>query len=423
MKQSFPDDTAPAAIAFSGGGDSTAMLHAFRDDPSVSHAFIVDHALRTESAEEALQAASIAKAYGYKVQIDKWAHDGITTGIQAKAREYRYAALGRMCRAAGVKRLMTAHTEDDLAETLLMRMNRKTGWRGLAGIIEYAYAPIWPQLAGVSLHRPWLGKSREALREYNRKHALSFIDDPSNSDRKFARIRARETLAANSDLRASLLEQQIGLRERLAQERQEHAIWLREYARLDPQGYIETRAVPPSELLLHLLNAASGQGGPIDSTKRERLCRDMSAPDFKAATLGGGWVIRKPRLRAQGECHSFVFLRDRVAVSGRSDISRLHPLKLEPHVDAFWDGRFFCRAKRKGISIEPGLGHLQKLRQLPEFKTFFDIPKDIRESLPIFFLGEKPINFGACDTEYVTSSATSASRLQALFKELETVPI
>jgi len=42
---------------------------------------------------------------------------------------------------------------------------------------------------------------------------------------------------------------------------------------------------------------------------------------------------------------------------------------------------------------------LQKLRQLPEFKTFFDIPKDIRESLPIFFLGEKPINFGACDTE------------------------
>jgi len=269
------------------------MLHAYRNDPSVQFAFIVDHALRDGSTEEAEQAAETAKSYGYQVKIDRWAHDGITSAIQSKARAYRYAALGRLCRGVGITRLMTAHTADDQAETLLMRLDRQTGWRGLAGMPDAAYAPIWPELAGIVLHRPWLSKSRAELRDYNRQHTVPFIDDPSNENRKFTRIRARQALAADPEMRADLLSQQKRMRARLTEERQTHGAWLSKHARLAPQGFMETDAIPAPELLAHILNIVAGRGGQIDAASCARLCREMESCDFKASTLGGAWVVRK----------------------------------------------------------------------------------------------------------------------------------
>ena len=364
MEQCLIDFSKPAAIAFSGGGDSTAMLHAARNNSNITHAFIIDHALRSGSAAEAESAAEIAKSLGYKTCIMRWQHDGITTGIQAKARAYRYTALGQMCREAGLKHLLTAHTEDDQAETLLMRLDRQTGWRGLAGMPASAYAPLWPALAGVTLHRPWLNKSRRELRDYNARHGLSFIDDPSNENRDFARIRARQALAADPALRADLLAQQKQMRERLTAERQAHGIWLTQHAKISPHNYIETDKVPPPELLLHLLNSAAGQGGPIDAAKRARLCRDMESPNFKSATLGGAWVVRKARENSHQESDNFVYLRDRVAVTGREAAARVPPKRLKPGAQTLWDGRFFCQAKVDGVHIDVGAGHLQKLRQL-----------------------------------------------------------
>lgn len=388
------------------------MIHAFRDDPNVNHAFIIDHALRGGSADETEQAAEIAKSFGYKVRTDRWAHDGISSGIQAKARDYRYGALGRLCRAAGLTRLMTAHTADDQAETLLMRLDRQSGWRGMAGMPEQVYAPLWPALAGVTLHRPWLNKSRAELREYNRKNGLSFIDDPSNENRDFARIRARQALAADPRLRADLLSQQRKTRQRLMHERQLYGAWLVAHAVIDSHGFIVTDAVPPLDLLLHILNVASGRGGPIDSTKLARLSRDMMSADFRATTLGGAWVVRQSQGTLNSKGQNFMFLRDRVAVTGRSNVQPLKILRLKMGAVLLWDGRFFCRAKVTGLRVEMGFGNLQKLRQYAEFKSLFDLPKSVRESLPIFFLGEKPVGFGACDTEYIHSIAASASRLQ-----------
>ena len=96
------------------------MLHALSCKPMVIYAFIIDHALREGSAEEAEQAADFARSYGYDVRILRWEHDGISSGIQAKARAFRYAALGRLCRETGITQLFTAHTEDDQAETCLL---------------------------------------------------------------------------------------------------------------------------------------------------------------------------------------------------------------------------------------------------------------------------------------------------------------
>jgi len=400
-----------------------AMLHAFRDDPSVGHAFIIDHALRDGSAKEAEQAAAIARSFGYIVKIDRWLHGGISTAIQSKARAYRYAALGQMCRAAGLSRLLTAHTEDDQAETLLMRLDRQTGWRGLAGMPEAAFGPLWPALAGLVLHRPWLNKSRGELRDYNQRYDLKFFDDPSNENTAFARIRARQAIAADVTLRADLLVQQKKIRLRLNQERQEHEAWFAAHASMSEHGFIETDAVPPTELLLHILNAVSGRGGPIEASKRARLCRDMESPDFKAATLGGAWVVRKTREKFEDGRHSFVFMRDRVAVSGRSGADPIQTVVLQRGVETLWDGRFFCCAKSNNLRIETGQGHLDKLRQLPDFKVLFDLPYEVRGSQPIFFLDDKVVGFGACDTEYISSTATSAPRLQALFGQAHLVSI
>ena len=387
----------------------------------VIYAFIIDHALREGSAKEAKQAAEFAKSYGYDVRIIRWEHNGISSGIQAKARAFRYEALGRLCRETGIIHLLTAHTEDDQAETLLMRSDRETGWRGLAGMPKKAYAPLWPALAGVTLHRPWLDKSRESARRYNERYGLSFIDDPSNENTDFARIRARQTLAADPELRADLLSKQSDMQLRLEEERRAHGAWLKTHAKLFRHGYIETDAVPPAELLRHILNAVSGRGGPIDAAKRARLCGEMESPDFKAATLGGAWVLRKKTENHGTKSHSFLFLRDRDAVTGRSDRNNIQRVALEMNKQMLWDGRFICHAKMEGIHIETGFGNLQKLRQLPEFKHLFYLPKEVRESVPVFYLGEKPVGYGNCDSKFLRSRATSASRLQAMFGE--TLPV
>jgi len=245
---------APAAIAFSGGGDSTALLNACRDNPAVTHAFIIDHALRSGSDAEVKQAADFARSLGYQVRTKRWSHEGVSSAIQVKAREYRYAAMGEMCREENLEHLITAHTEDDQAETLLMRIDRQTGWRGLAGMPDAAYAPLWPALAGLTLHRPWLRVSRADIRAYNRAHNLNYIDDPSNENRDFTRVRARQALAADQDLRQDLLAQQKTARMRLNQERQDLKAWLDRFGHINAHGFIELSDVPPVELMLRRLD-------------------------------------------------------------------------------------------------------------------------------------------------------------------------
>ncbi|MEP3653721.1 MAG: tRNA lysidine(34) synthetase TilS [Litorimonas sp.] len=410
---------APAAIAFSGGGDSTALLHACRDNPNINHAFIIDHGFRADSAEEVTHAAEFARSLGYKVKSQRWSHDGVSTGIQVKARKYRYAAMGDMCRAAGLKHLVTGHTEDDQAETILMRLDRHTGWRGLAGMPEAAYGPLWPALAGVTLHRPWLNVSRADIRQYNAENSLRFVDDPSNENTDFTRVRARQALRADVELRSELIEQQKIARSRLSAERKNFSVWMKDHAVMNPHGFIETKALPSSELLLHILNAVSGQGGPIDAAKRASLCAEMESPDFKAATLSGAWVIRK----TQNTGHTYVFVRDRVAVAGRHGITAVPSAELKKQQLTVWDGRFFCKAKTDNVKIITALGHINKLRQVTDFKELSNLPAEVRSTLPVFLHQGKPIGFGACDTEFVSSRACSASRLQALFPNPDSVSI
>ncbi|NJO35566.1 MAG: tRNA lysidine(34) synthetase TilS [Rhodospirillales bacterium] len=112
------------------------------------------------------------------------------TGIQAAAREARYGLMTEWCRANGATRLLTAHTQDDQAETVLMRLARTSSIESLAGIARHG---AWE---GVAVFRPLLGVAKSELRQFLAGLGQSWIDDPSNEDERFERVRVRKLMPA-----------------------------------------------------------------------------------------------------------------------------------------------------------------------------------------------------------------------------------
>ena len=113
----IPNPKDKFAIAFSGGGDSTALVHALKGHPQHGPVFIVDHALRAGSNDEAKNAKTFAQKCGCKVQIFTWQNNLPKTGLQEKARRARYSLMGQACREQSIKYLQTDHNLDDQAET------------------------------------------------------------------------------------------------------------------------------------------------------------------------------------------------------------------------------------------------------------------------------------------------------------------
>lgn len=179
------------ALGYSGGGDSTALLHALRasypDTPL--HALIVDHGLRPESAEEAADNADYARSVGAEPHILRWS---APRRNQAAARQARHTLLAGACEGLSVSLLCLGHTLDDRVETLRMRASREGGWRTLTGMTMLDASPVWPEGRRLTVARPLLGLRREELRTYLKKIEARWIDDPSNDDPQFERIRLRQ---------------------------------------------------------------------------------------------------------------------------------------------------------------------------------------------------------------------------------------
>jgi tRNA(Ile)-lysidine synthase len=179
------------ALAVSGGADSMALLalgHAAL--PGQVAAATVDHGLRADAADEAAMVAAWCAEIGVP-HVTLAADRAIgSSDIQAAARAMRYDLLGHWATAAGATMLATAHHADDQAETFLMRAARGSGPAGLAGIRARR------ALGGIDLIRPLLGWRRAALRALVEAHGIPFVDDPSNRDERFERVRVRRLLAA-----------------------------------------------------------------------------------------------------------------------------------------------------------------------------------------------------------------------------------
>ena len=193
IRDHLPSDE-PILIALSGGGDSTALLHLCLRAGLKVQAATVDHRLRPESAAEAARVAADCAALGVPHQVLVWQHDAVAGNLMDQARRARMALLGDWARAQGTRVIALGHTRDDQAETLLMGLSRAAGLAGLSGM-----RPAWTD-AGLRFCRPLLAAGRQDLRDWLRREGIDWIDDPTNDNDRFTRIKARKALAALAPL-------------------------------------------------------------------------------------------------------------------------------------------------------------------------------------------------------------------------------
>jgi len=195
-KRLFGDwKSAPALLlAISGGPDSVALMWLMaRWRRSLSRgprliAVTVDHGLRPEAAHEARDVKKLARELDLPHRTLRWTGEKPRTGVAAAAREARYRLLAQAARAAGASHIVTAHTRDDQAETLLMRLFRGSGISGLSAMARVT------ERDGVMLARPLLEVPKSRLIATLNKANLGYADDPTNRDMAFTRPRLRALL-------------------------------------------------------------------------------------------------------------------------------------------------------------------------------------------------------------------------------------
>ncbi|MGH6828862.1 MAG: tRNA lysidine(34) synthetase TilS [Rhizomicrobium sp.] len=190
----------PAALALSGGGDSLALMHLLADwarqrGLPLPVVLIVDHALRRDSAQEARKARSFATTLGLSAHILTRKGTKPRSGIEELARDARYGLMGSWLKRHRLSFLYVGHTQDDQAETFLLRLARGSGLDGLSAMRGLAPFPV-RRFADLILARPLLGIARHRLRTYLRQRRQSWLEDPMNSETRFARSRIRNLMPA-----------------------------------------------------------------------------------------------------------------------------------------------------------------------------------------------------------------------------------
>jgi tRNA(Ile)-lysidine synthase len=186
---------APAIVlAVSGGPDSIALMwlaarwrHALSRGPRLI-AVTVDHGLRAEAAGEAREVKRLARALDLPHRTMRWSGAKPKSGLPAAARAARYRLLARAAQESGATHILTAHTRDDQAETLLMRLLRGSGIAGLSAMARLS------EREGVLLARPFLNVSKSQLVATLRKAKVAVADDPTNRDTNFTRPRIRAVM-------------------------------------------------------------------------------------------------------------------------------------------------------------------------------------------------------------------------------------
>lgn len=200
-------ETAPGLLlAVSGGPDSTALMwlaarwhHALRlrRKPDLL-AVTVDHGLRPESAGEARAVARLAKQLGVPHRTLRWTGRKPSTGVPEAARIARYALLAQAAHKAGATHVLTAHTRDDQAETVLMRLARGSGLTGLGAMAMLTRLSPLPENGEreVFLARPLLGTAKARLVATLDAARIAYADDPTNRDPRYTRPRLRGLMGA-----------------------------------------------------------------------------------------------------------------------------------------------------------------------------------------------------------------------------------
>jgi tRNA(Ile)-lysidine synthase len=372
------------ALAVSGGADSMSLMVLARGwlaragRPPHITILTVDHALRPGAAEEAAWVKSQADALGFPHETLVWTGPKPRTDLQATARTARYGLMLDFCAREGIAALATAHTAEDQAETLLMRLARGSGVDGLA-----AMCPLTMR-GGVALLRPLLGISRVRLEATLLAQGVIWIEDPSNYDKRFERVRVREALRSGGALQLTAEKLALSAR-RLDRARAALDMMARDTLRralqIHPAGYGElplailTQA--PEEIGIRAITCLAEMFGggkrPVRLARIETLYQALTRSDPAAATLGGCvFTPRGERLRIGREF-------------GRIDPNRL---PLPENGEILWDGRFSVSVAPASGGLVVGPLGLEGATQLRSAKGRIELPAQIAHSLPALWQGD-----------------------------------
>ncbi len=377
----------PLAVACSGGGDSTALLAlamCYAQGAPV-RALIVDHGLRAESAAEARQAARMARSLGACARILCWTSPGPG---QARARNARYGLLAQACREAGLDHVLLAHTRDDQEETFALRLARGSSARGLACMSARAPLPLWPQGRGLWLARPLLGFARQDLRCWLRAQGLRWVEDPSNRDRRYGRVRMRQHLAClrRHGLAPGRIAATVRNLAALEQQRRRHATALLDQAvRWHGAGYavldladIEDVLSGKAESIARVLDAVlagvSGKGAPSLSHARARHLVQQLKPGVRCTRSLAGC-----RLHSNGA--QVLISRDPGAVLGRGRKASAGMVAVAAGDHVVCDGRFALPAAQ-AVHLK-ALGDAAACLPQSQYQALGALPAAVRRTVPV----------------------------------------
>ncbi len=196
VRAGAPD--APIAVAYSGGIDSTVLLHlahGYATKHKVAlQAFHIHHGLSAHADAWRSHCASTCAALGVPFEARSVLVNGNKSGVELAARKSRYAALGALCDEHGIRLMLTGHHLDDQAETVLLQLLRGSGAAGLSGMDVANAAPDLLGNPDLVMARPLLSVLRADLQVYLDAHGLTHIDDESNTDPRFTRNALRLTV-------------------------------------------------------------------------------------------------------------------------------------------------------------------------------------------------------------------------------------
>jgi tRNA(Ile)-lysidine synthase len=360
VRQGLPEGEV-IGVALSGGGDSTALLHLSLAAGLRVEAVTVDHRLRDGSAAEAAAVARDCAALGVPHALLVWDHGPEVAGnLMDQARRARMSLIADWARGRGIAHVALGHTRDDQAETVLMGLARAAGVAGLSGMRR-----DWEE-GGVTFHRPLLDAGREELRDWLRARGLAWVDDPTNDNTRFTRVKARRVLAALAPLGITA-ERLAAVAGHLGQARDALAVLVRDAALrnvVEVAGALKVGPglwEAPGEVQRQVLAAAVGWLSQAPYLPRAedlgRLQRAMAAG--RDATLHGcrhhkGWLLREARAAA-------------CAVP----------------VGEAWDGRW----RVSGAAGEVRLLGPAGLRQCPDWRAM-GLPRQVLEVTPAVWQGD-----------------------------------
>lgn len=395
------------AVAVSGGADSRALVLLAREwvvaRPGARlTALTVDHGLRPDSADEAARTGAWLRDHRIAHVILRWTGPKPASGVQAAARAARYGLMEGWCRREGVLHLLVAHQRDDQAETALLRRERGTGPRGRAAM------PAISETPDLRLLRPLLPIPGTALRAWLAARGESWIEDPSNRDRRFTRVRLRAILRASPARADRLYAATIAAGAARAESDRGMARFFAANGYLSPLGFAVlsrdgVRRLSGETLetvLSRLVQAVSGSAFPPRRQRVRSLGKDLLATGLgHARTLGGCRLMTAQRaatgLKARADGDLLLVVREPGAVAPELDL--VVPSRPETAGDPHWDGRFVVMlAGGGGAGMQVGALGAEGWRQVrqmlsgrapdgPGRLTAFarEVPAPARAALPV----------------------------------------